>query len=158
MLRLLSIPLLVLALFAVACGDDDDVDAGAPSGTDPDPTAAPVTDLTIEYTHVSEGVADTYRITCTDDTASVTGDEVGVDGQAACDALAEPAVRERLTQGAPTDRACTEVYGGDDTAVITGSIDGTAVDTTVDRTNGCGIDEWDGLLAAILPSPIGVTP
>ena len=156
MLRLLSIPLLVLALFAAACGDDD-VDTDAPSGTDPDPTTAPTTDLTIEYTHATEGVADTYRITCAD-TASVTGDEVGVDGQAACDALAEPAVRERLTQGAPTDRACTEVYGGDDTAVIAGSIDGTAVDTTVDRTNGCGIDEWDGLLAAILPTPIGVTP
>lgn len=157
MLRLLSIPLLVLALFAVACGDDVDTDAGAPGDTDPDPTTAPTTDLTIDHTHATEGVADSYRITCTDDTASVTGDEVGVDGQAACDALAEPAVRERLIQGAPTDRACTEIYGGDDTAVITGRIDGTAVDTTVDRTNGCGIDEWDRLLAAVLPTPIGVT-
>ena len=156
MARSLSLPLLVLALLVAACGDDGDpVRAG--SG-DPDPGPAPITELTVAYTHTGAEVAATYRITCLGDTATVDGDEVDVDARAACDALTEPAVQQRITLGAPTDRACTEVYGGEDTATITGRVDDVAVDTTVDRTNGCGIGEWDDLLAAILPTPIGVQP
>ena len=50
---------------------------------------------------------------------------------------------------------CTEIYGGPDVATITGDIDGAPVDTTVDRANGCGIDDWDTVLAGLLPPAVG---
>ncbi|MEQ8840230.1 MAG: hypothetical protein RIB98_04560 [Acidimicrobiales bacterium] len=171
---LLCLSLLLVASLASSCGDDGNpVDAGDdPSGTgdvpsddgddpptDEGPLGAgpyPIADLTIEYEHASAGVTSTYRITCLGDTATVDGDDVGVTDQAACTALAESAVQARLIDGVPTDRLCTENYGGDDTATITGRIDDVAVDTTVDRANGCGIDEWDNLLSDLLPAPIGV--
>ena len=54
---------------------------------------------------------------------------------------------------------CTEIYGGPDVAAITGTydgVDGPKIDTTIDRTNGCGIDEWDTLLSQVLPGALGV--
>ena len=65
--------------------------------------------------------------------------------------LNDEAVRTRLIEGAPTDQVCTEQYGGPDEARFVGRIDDNDVDTTVDRTNGCGISDWDSLLAALLP-------
>lgn len=57
----------------------------------------------------------------------------------------------------PTDQLCTEQYGGADIAQIDGFIDGRSVDTSVDRTDGCGIADWDRLLSDVLPEPVGVT-
>ncbi len=96
-----------------------------------------------------------YSISCLGDTATITGGPT-VDGEQACGALAEEDVRTRLIEGAPVDQVCTEIYGGPDLATIDGTLDGEPVSTTVDRSNGCAIDDWDRLLADILPSAIGV--
>jgi hypothetical protein len=148
-LVLLAVACAVLA----SCGDDD--------GNGAEPTVAPGgpsanAELEVRYEHASAGVDQTYTITCTDASSEVSGDAVEVDADAACDALGEPAVVERLTQGPPQDQVCTEIYGGDDTATIAGTIGDQPVDTVADRSNGCGIATWDELLAAILPAPIGV--
>ena len=172
---LILLALLSAAVLAAGCGDDDEtVSTGDPAaddgaatddgaagddGADDGPLGAgpyPIADLTIAYDHPDEGVSFTYTITCLGDTATVTGD-VDLDEMAACLALAEPAVQTRLVEGAPADQVCTEQYGGPDVAVITGTLDEQPVDTTVDRTNGCGISDWDDLLGAVLPNPIGVT-
>lgn len=138
----------LIALSAVviaACGED------APIGGGP----YPVADLEFVVEH-PERETITYRISCLGDTATITGD-VALDDQAACEALAREDVQRRLIEGAPEDQICTEQYGGPDTATITGTIDETPVDTVIDRTNGCGINDWDELLADLLPPAIGVT-
>jgi hypothetical protein len=168
MRRTLLLLLLVLAtaIAAVACGDDDDTvttddpavdDGGDPAGDDiVGGGPYPVADLTITYDHPDEGVSFTYRITCLGDTATVDGD-AEIDERNACLALAEPAVQTRLLEGPPADQVCTEIYGGPDVARVTGTIDDQPVDATIDRTNGCGISDWDDLLGAVLPDPIGVS-
>jgi len=48
---------------------------------------------------------------------------------------------------APTDPgvACTEIYGGPETATVTGTVSGQRVDATFSRTDGCEISRWDAL-------------
>jgi hypothetical protein len=171
----------LLGLLA-ACGDSDDTATAGTDTTEPsdstDTTGAPggggtteadenatspagggggtVAELTIVVEHPDTGSV-TYQLACLGDTATLSGDEVDVVDQEACAALADPAVVTRLVQGAPQDQVCTEIYGGPDLATITGTIDDQPVDTVVDRANGCGINDWDVLLAALLPTALGVT-
>jgi hypothetical protein len=135
------------ALLAAGCGGSDEAD---------DPTAGEgdSTELRVHYEHPDAGVELDYTIAC-DDAATVTGDEVEVDAADACEALRRTAVVERLVEP-PTDRVCTEIYGGPDVSELTGTVDGEPVRTTVDRANGCGIADWDDLLNDVLPAPIGV--
>ncbi len=94
----------------------------------------------------------TYEISCLGDTATVIGDESGVNDGNACLALAESDVQARLTSP-PTDQICTSEFGGPETVHITGTINDVAVDTNIDRTDGCGISDWGNLLSAVLPTP-----
>ena len=43
----------------------------------------------------------------------------------------------------PDDTACTQIFGGPETATIKGTIRGDAVDATFSRTDGCEIERWD---------------
>ena len=144
MKRLLLTLTALSAVVLVACGDDEPI--GGPF---------PVADLEVVVEHPDRETI-SYRITCLGDTATITGD-VDLDDQAACEALAQPDVQQRLIEGPPADQICTEQYGGPDTATITGTIDETPVDAVIDRTNGCGISDWDHLLADVLPPAVGVT-
>lgn len=165
MLFLFSLALVVTLV--AACGDDTtdtdapDTDPGAGEGDGTTTVAPPdepiggpypVADLTITYEHPDTGTIE-YRVVCLGDTATLTGDIEGVQDQSACLALAGESVQQRLIEGPPTDVACTEIYGGPETATITGTIDDQSVDTSVDRANGCGISDWDDLLGALLPPP-----
>lgn len=99
-----------------------------------------------------------YSVVCLGDTASLTGN-AEVNEQTACSRLGDPDVRSRLLNGVPADQICTEIYGGPDLATITGNydgVDGPEINTTVDRSNGCGIDDWDNVLAGILPPAKGL--
>lgn len=113
---------------------------------------------TIEVT-ITHPEADplSYTIGCLGDAFPVTPEVEGVDGGAACERLADPAVIDRLVNGAPVDQVCTEIYGGPDVATITGELDGQVIDATIDRSNGCGISDWDELLAGVLPPARGVS-
>jgi hypothetical protein len=42
----------------------------------------------------------------------------------------------------PSDRACTQLYGGPETASIHGVLDGRRVDASFKRTDGCEIARW----------------
>jgi len=160
-MRTLLALLVGLAVVASSCGSDGDdtVEAGDDSET---PTAEPplgagpypIAELTIEYTDGTD--ASTYTIACLGDTAAVIGDIDGVIDRRACLALAEPDVQERLIEGVPADRLCSAQYGGPDEAVITGRIDDQPVDTQVNLRDGCGISEWQSLLADILPPAGGI--
>ncbi len=56
----------------------------------------------------------------------------------------------------PTDQMCTEIYGGDQSAVITGTWIGKKVSRKFSRANGCEIDVWESFYP-ILPRVQGVT-
>jgi hypothetical protein len=54
----------------------------------------------------------------------------------------------------PDDVACTEQYGGPQTAHVTGRWDGEPVDVELSRVNGCTISQWDAL-GPLLPIDVG---
>ncbi len=71
---------------------------------------------------------------------------------AACDAIAEIDV-DALDPVSP-DTACTEIFGGPDTASLKGIIEGEEVDVELTRANGCEIERFDvavPLLQALYP-------
>jgi ABC-type transport system substrate-binding protein len=53
------------------------------------------------------------------------------------------------------DVACTEIYGGAQTATVTGTLAGEPLDSAFSRTNGCEIARWDAALP-LLVEPGGV--
>jgi hypothetical protein len=57
----------------------------------------------------------------------------------------------------PADMACTEQYGGPETARITGRWQGQDVDVELSRTDGCRISQWESL-GPVLPAVEGAVP
>lgn len=154
----------LLALGGCRTGQDDDADAGAQpdddaataSPDDPvssdDPTtsepsdepsepATPVAaDLTVVVDVTGEGATTTYTLTC----EPVGGHHP--DAAAACGAIAA-AGGVTAFEPTPMGVACTEQWGGPQTATVTGTLDGEAVNARFDRTNGCEISRWETLAA-----------
>jgi len=145
-LAAVAIPALVLT---VACANEILEPSGPTSGS-PMPvtpseqaTSAPstATDLTIVFNNGS-GSAVTWRLTCN------PSDGTHPDPQAACRALE--------TNGAaalppvPADKACTQIYGGPQTATVTGTWQGQPVSSTFARNDGCQISRWK-LMEGLLP-------
>ena len=92
------------------------------------------------------GTKTTWTLTC--DPAGGTHP----DPDAACRALeahganALPPVRK--------DVACTQVYGGPQTATITGTWQGKPVRSSFSRINGCEISRWDRLRGLLPPGGV----
>lgn len=83
-------------------------------------------------------------------------DPVGGDhpnAEAACAALVE-AGGEVAFEPTPGDQVCTEIFGGPQTATITGTYRGADVDATFSRENGCEIDRWDALGTEVFDVPM----
>ncbi len=129
-------------------GDGDELPLGA--------GPYPVGTVEITITHPDADPL-SYLISCLGDTATITPAVPGLNEQTACGALTDPDVRALLHDGPPSDRVCTEIYGGPDEAAINGTLDDQAVDVVIARNNGCGIDDWDVILVDVLPPALGVT-
>lgn len=178
MRKFLLVLTVAVGLVATACGDDATTDVGSndppttsltddtvsddPVSDDPDAGGGddgpilgagpyPIADLTIAVTLTEGGGTTTSRLACLGDTATVTGDPGPASSETMCLALDNPSIKDRIVNGAPTDVACTEQYGGPEIATISGTFDGVDVDTSFDRANGCGIGDWE-LLSALLPT------
>jgi hypothetical protein len=152
---------LVIALTLTSCAGGDEPLPVEPAGGIGDGAGPPAegfttADLAITIEHPDVATIE-YRVTCEGAAATVTGlDELPA--EAACARMSIAEVQERLiTPPLPGDRVCTEIYGGPDTAHVRGTLDGRPVDTVIDRTNGCGISDWDTVLADVLPPAVGVT-
>lgn len=117
----------------------------APLGAGP----YPIADVSFDV-DLGDGTTFSYRLACLGDTATFTGD-TSLAADQACLALNDLEVRNRLLTDDHLDRMCTEQYGGPQVATITGTLDDEPIDASIDRANGCGIDDWDRLLAALLP-------
>jgi hypothetical protein len=112
-----------LALLALAgCGGED-------GGSAP---AAPVTQLTVRVDADGDGPepAREERISCAEPPEG-----------AACAAAAD--LRPADLEPVPDDVACTELYGGPQTATIAGTLDRERVDARFSREDGCEIARWD---------------
>jgi hypothetical protein len=108
----------------------------------PEPSPG-VTDLTI-VADDGTGRTTTWTLTC--DPAGGTHP----DPDAACAVLAE-----RGGSALPPKRkdvACTEVYGGPETATIRGTWQGRRVASSFSRTDGCEISRWDQLRGLLPPA------
>ena len=134
---------LARALVGLACL----VAAGCGGGVgDPVPTHVPPYNL--EITFWPEGKAGPNRM------ATLTCDPDGgthPDPTTACAALN---ARPEALRPVPGDVACTEIYGGDQVALVEGAgPNGTGVRAILNRTNGCEIARWDALAPVVeLPS------
>lgn len=137
---------LVLALFVAACGEDSSTLSGSGGG------GGQTVNLTLT---VSDGEGKNAKATlkCDESTAEGTGFfESGADE--ACRNARD--LEKLLTTPPPQDRVCTQIYGGPQTARITGSFGAKDVAREISRSNGCDIAEWKQAQALLDPS--GITP
>jgi hypothetical protein len=136
------------ALAVAGCGSSTGNDAGGrvvPSSESSPATSSSSAgaELTIVVS-TGSGAATTWHLTC--DPAG--GDHP--DPATACAAL--QAGGDQALPPVPKDRMCTQIYGGDQTARITGTWRGKPVDASLKRTNGCEIARWNALIG-LLPKP-----
>lgn len=143
--RTVVVAFLALALPAAlalgGCGDEDEPGVG----TTP---AGEAIELTIVHDDGS-GRPTTGTLTCRGADRRAEG---ALDGRASpAELCAQARGNAALLTGEPDRvRACTQVYGGPETAHVTGTIGGEQVDRRFSRTNGCEIADYTraaGLLA-----------
>jgi hypothetical protein len=103
-----------LLLAAGGCGGDDD-SAGGSAETDLVVTVRP------DGPH---GPARRHHVVCP--------------GDKACEGLSA----KRLAP-VPPDVACSQIYGGPQTARVQGTLEGKPLDARFSRANGCEIERWE---------------
>jgi hypothetical protein len=115
-----SVALLLCAALLAGCGEDDEPAAS--------PDAAFV-DLTVE---VEPG-----------------GKSATVQCDTAADCTEVAAVNSEAFEATPGNVACTQQYGGPETATVKGTFKGEPVDAKFSRENGCEIARWEDAKAIL---------
>lgn len=124
-------------------GTSNDSGSIPPPGTTPPPSAAAVpTDVTITIDD-GAGTVTEYTLTC----APEGGDHPNA--AAACSSLAAASA---VFGPADPNQACTEIFGGPQTATVSGTLNGAAVQGSFSRANGCEIARWDALTEVFGPT------
>ncbi|MCO6007404.1 SSI family serine proteinase inhibitor [Actinoallomurus purpureus] len=152
-----AIPGIVAALALGGCKNGDGSATASPSEGSTTPTSsspgtpAPTTSPTAPG---QTGSAAKTRLNITErasqtsqpKTWTLTCDPVGGDlpkAKEACAALAAAAAAGKDPFApTPKDQMCTQIYGGPETATVTGTWNGKKIDTTFSRRNGCEIKRW----------------
>jgi Subtilisin inhibitor-like len=119
------LPLCALAMLLGACGGEDSSDAGTPQ---------PETRLRITYREDADARTLLARLEC---------EPAGGDHENAEEACRRLGELDDPFAPTPPDAVCTEIYGGPQTAIVTGTLRGDAVDAAFSRENGCEIERWD---------------
>jgi hypothetical protein len=149
----------VLAV-AVACATDggDEADGDAVVGdvaTDAGTGVATdmLADLTVVYDPGDGTDQETFGLRC-----AAQGTVIEADHPAPDDACAGLATADDPFAEVPQDSACTMIFGGPDTAVVTGTYRDGPVDTTFSLQNGCEIQRWRdaAILTGIGPDDLPV--
>jgi hypothetical protein len=138
--------LLIAASVLLLTGCGTEVSGG--DVTDPGTDSAGTTDLTVTVKAGRDKGERSYTLRCD----PPGGDHP--DPEAACRLLSQ--LEDPFTP-VPPDTMCTEIYGGDQTATVTGTFRGEPVQAEFSRVNGCEIDRWDKHLD-LLVEPGGVDP
>lgn len=126
-MRIRPAPVLLLAAL---------VSAGCGSGTAGSNGTGGTGMLTITVQDGAGGAPRTWTLTC---------DPPGGDHPDPAGACAAIGAARRPFAPVPADMACTQVYGGPETATITGTWRGEPVDAAYRRTDGCEIARWTAL-------------
>jgi hypothetical protein len=104
-----------------------------------------------------QGPASRLTVTVVDDqgttprTWTLTCDPPGGDHPRAAAACAAIDAAHTPFAPKPADVACTEIYGGPQTATIEGTWRGEPVRASYRRTDGCEITRWEALAAVLGP-------
>lgn len=137
-LRALALAFLGSASVAVGCGDAGE-DADSEGGFDAGDSALTVT---LDPDGAGGGAKEmTEEVSCP-----------GASEDAACRAVA--AMKVGALAPTPADTACTELFGGPDTASLKGTVRGEDLNVDLTRSNGCEIARFDAalpLLQALFP-------
>lgn len=131
----LTAPLMIVTGCSTS-GDREPI--SPPSETQSRPT---VDELTITVRDAS-GTTVRWRLSCSPPGGSHP------DPERACRALEQNGAT--ALPAVPRDRSCTQVYGGPETATITGVWKGQPVRSRLSRADGCEISRWNAL-AGLLP-------
>ena len=136
--------LAVLPVLLAGCGTASDTKTVTPLA----PTTSAASTATALKIVVNEGGGKTDNWTLTCDPAGGTHPHP----DAACAALAA----KGKTALPPVSKSimCTQIYGGAQTAEITGTWNGKPVNATLSRQNGCQINRWHAL-EGLLPKEAG---
>ena len=67
--------------------------------------------------------------------------------EAACAALAD--IDPTVFDPVPPNQACTQIFGGPETATVSGTWNGDAVDAAFARNNGCEIARWEAAVEVL---------
>jgi hypothetical protein len=140
------LPLAALALLLAGCGSGSAGGTVTPQAQASQTGAGVTTNLTIEFSD-DAGKTSTWTLTC--DPAGGTHPHPA----AACAALA--AKGKTALPPVAKNMICTQIYGGSQTAKITGTWQGETVNAEFSRKNGCEISRWkalEGLLPAVSAS------
>lgn len=136
-MRLLGVSALALAAIAAACGSDD----GSAAATAPGGRLT----ITVWPQGQSAGGARRWTLEC--------GPAGGTHPQAQ-KACARLAATPNPFRPVPRDVMCTEVYGGPEEALVTGTYRGARVNARFNRVNGCEIARWNRI-AVLFPISAG---
>lgn len=131
----------------VACGGDDAEVVASPA---PSPTAetSPQTALTVSIDNGDGTAAQEWTLTC--EPPGGTHPQL----ELACAALND--VDPEVFAPVGPDQACTQIYGGPETATVRGTWNGTQLDASFARNDGCEIARWDAVVAILKPgTPTG---
>lgn len=126
-----TLPLLLLALTGCSSGGSDTV------------ATVPASDLVIELAGDQGAEPERLTLSC---------GPTGGNHPDAAQACADLAQAQEPFAPLPADRMCTEIYGGPQTATVSGSHRGEQVRLELSRVDGCRIAQWDRL-GAVLPRP-----
>jgi hypothetical protein len=135
---------LVLAVVLGGCGDADEP---AAQSTSAPPSGA--VELAVVY-YDGMGAKTSGALTCRGSDRRAEG---ALDGRAPAAELCAQArgIAELLTTTPAKGRTCTQLYGGPETAHVTGTIDGDKVNRRFRRTNGCEIADFTRAAGLLRP-------
>lgn len=149
-MRVIMVPLAAALLVLTGCADRPGGGEGAAGTPAPDPAGGGISqaddDLQVTLDRGDGTEPEVYTLSCL---GEPDGDHP--DPAAACAHLAG---LEEPFAPLDEDLACTEQYGGPQTARVIGRWDGVDVDVALRRTDGCAIAQWDSL-GPLLPGPVG---
>ena len=123
---------LAAAFLLPACGTE-----GGDGGADAAVPPSPAIELRVEFFPKGAGAGG--------ESATLTCDPVGGTHPHPVEACAALDTHADALAPVPPDAVCTQIYGGDETATVTGVVQGEEADATFNRTNGCEIARWDAL-------------
>jgi len=149
----LAVLALVLVLAAGACAGDED-EPGGGAGRGPVDAGPPVRlAVVVEPGRGVRAVEST--LTCDGGEAVASGAIADRGEDAACARVRE--IADLLLTAPDRDRVCTSIYGGPQTALVSGTIGAQRVERAFSRENGCAISDWDAAVP-LLPQTEGAAP